>query len=234
MLVESGFVTHASEAKRLRDDRYVAALLAGDVVHLQRRHGGDDRLFRAEDRFDAVSAGLILDERITGAAAQLMGTSNVQLHHTKMIVKPPENGSPFPMHQDHPFFPHTTHTVLAAICHFDDAPEEKGCVRLVKGSHRLGPVDHLAEGSWHLPFDRYPLESATPCPASAGDVLFFSYLTIHGSGINVSDEARTTLLIQMRDPEDAPATDRHRSPGQGTMLRGVDPTGGRSLVSVPA
>jgi N-acetylmuramoyl-L-alanine amidase len=26
VLVESGFVTHAAEAKRLRDDRYVAAL----------------------------------------------------------------------------------------------------------------------------------------------------------------------------------------------------------------
>jgi phytanoyl-CoA hydroxylase len=112
---------------------------------------------------------------------------------------------------------------LAAICHFDDAPEEKGCVRLVPGSHRLGPVDHIVEGSPHLPFDRYPLESAMPCPAETGDVLFFSYLTIHGSGINQSEEARTTLLIQMRDPEDLPAVATHLSRGQGMMLRGVNP-----------
>jgi hypothetical protein len=62
------------------------------------------------------------------------------------------------------------------------------------------------------------------CPAKAGDVLFFSYLTIHGSGVNTSNEARTTLLIQMRDPEDPPSVVTHLSRGQGMMLRGVDPT----------
>lgn len=171
----------------------------------------------------AAFARLIVDERITRATADLIRSPNVQLHHTKMIIKPPEKGSPFPMHQDHPFFPHSKHTVLAAICHFDDAPEEKGCLRLLPGSHRLGPVEHVMEGSPHLPFDRYPLESATPCPAEAGDVLFFNYFTIHGSGLNVSEEARTTLLIQMRDPEDEPTVDTHKSRGQGMMLLGVDP-----------
>jgi phytanoyl-CoA hydroxylase len=53
--------------------------------------------------------------------------------------------------------------------------------------------------------------------------LFFNYLTVHGSGVNTSDEARTTLLVQMRDPEDDPAVDVHRSRGQGMMLRGIDP-----------
>jgi len=62
-----------------------------------------------------------------------------------------------------------------------------------------------------------------PCPARAGDVLFVSYLTIHGSGVNVSDEARTTLLVQMRDPTDPPTVQTHESRGQGMMLRGVDP-----------
>jgi phytanoyl-CoA hydroxylase len=171
----------------------------------------------------AAFTRLMVDERITSATADLIRSPNVQLHHTKMIIKPPEHGSPFPMHQDHPFFPHTKHTVLAAVCHFDDAPEEKGCLRMLAGSHRLGPVEHDMQGSPHLPFDQYPLEAATACPARAGDVLFFNYFTIHGSGVNVSDEARTTLLIQMRDPEDEPAVDTHKSRGQGMMLRGVDP-----------
>ena len=38
----------------------------------------------------------------------------------------------------------------------------------------------------------------------------------------VSVEPRTTLLVQMRDPSDHPLKDVHRSPGQGTMLRGVN------------
>lgn len=72
-------------------------------------------------------------------------------------------------------------------------------------------------------FEQYPLDAAVPCPAEAGDVLFFSYLTIHGSGINVSNEARTTVLIQMRDPSDHPTLDVHKSRGQGMILRGIDP-----------
>src|SRR6266702_236351 len=148
--------------------------------------------------YAAAFSCLLVDERLTGAAADLMGSPNVQLHHTKMFIKPPEKGSPFPLHQDYPFFPHERQSMLAAIFHFDDAPLEKGCVCIVPGSHQLGP-----------------LESAIPCPARAGDVLFLSYLTIHGSGLNVSNEARTTLLVQMRDPTDLPTRQVHQSRGQG-------------------
>jgi len=94
---------------------------------------------------------------------------------------------------------------------------------MVPGSHKLGPLEHDPEGGWHLPLDQYPLEAAVPCPAEAGDVLFFSYLTIHGSGLNTSNEARTTLLVQMRDPTDPPTAQVHLSRGQGMMLRGIDP-----------
>ena len=127
------------------------------------------------------------------------------------------------MHQDAPYFPHKNHSMIAAIIHFDDAPLEKGCVRVVPGSHRGGVRDHLSDGGHHLPPDQFPIEDSTPCPAEAGDVLFFSYLTIHGSGLNTSQEARTTLLVQMRDPEDLPIVETHVSRGQGHMLRGVDP-----------
>ena len=176
---------------------------------------------------DAHFSRLLVDERLTGAASALMGTPNVELHHNKMFIKPPEKGSPFPMHQDYPFFPHTRHSMIAAVFHFDDAPLEKGCIRVVPGSHKLGPLEHNAEGSWHLPPEVYPLEAATPCPAGAGDVLFFSYLTIHGSGINTSGEARTTWLVQLRDPSDPPINDAHQSRGQGMLLRGSNPEGKR-------
>jgi ectoine hydroxylase-related dioxygenase (phytanoyl-CoA dioxygenase family) len=173
--------------------------------------------------YSAAFTRLIVDDRFTAAASALMETPNVQLHHTKMFIKPPERGSPFPMHQDCPFFPHDRHTMIAAIVHLDDAPIEKGCLRVVPGSHKLGPLEHFGEGNWHLPYDQYPLEEALPLPAKAGDVLFFSYLTIHGSGINTSSEARTTVLVQMRDPEDPPTIRTHESRGQGMMLRGIDP-----------
>ena len=171
----------------------------------------------------AAFAKLIVDDRLTGVAASIIGP-NVQLHHTKMFIKPPEKGSPFPMHQDAPFFPHDNHSMIAVILHFDDAPLEKGCVRVVPGSYKRGILPHRPEGGHHLPPDEYPVEKATPVPAKAGDALFFSYLTIHGSGINTSSEARTTLLVQMRDPTDPPTVRTHESRGQGMMLRGIDPS----------
>jgi ectoine hydroxylase-related dioxygenase (phytanoyl-CoA dioxygenase family) len=174
--------------------------------------------------YSAAFSRLIVDDKLTAAASEIIGSPNVQLHHTKMFIKPPEKGSPFPMHQDAPYFPHERHSMIAAIIHFDDAPIEKGCVRVVPGSHKLGLLEHNQEGGWHLPFSEYPIDSAIPCPAEAGDALFFSYLTIHGSGVNVSSEARTTLLVQMRDPEDKPTIRTHESRGQGMMLRGIDPT----------
>jgi ectoine hydroxylase-related dioxygenase (phytanoyl-CoA dioxygenase family) len=175
--------------------------------------------------FSAAFHKLLLDPRLTDIAADLIGSENVALHHTKLFIKPPEKGSPFPMHQDHPFFPHANHSMIAAIVHFDDAPEEKGCLRVIPGSHKQGPIEHESEGGWHLPFEHYPLESSVVLPAEAGDVLFFSYLTIHGSGVNVSDEARTTLLIQMRDAADCQLTEGEER-GAGLILRGVRPVDG--------
>ena len=174
----------------------------------------------------AVFAQLTVKDKLTAIAAGCIGGPNVQLHHTKAFVKPPEKGSPFPMHQDAPFFPHDNHSMIAVILHFDDAPLEKGCLRVVPGSHKNGILPHIGTGGWHLDPAEYPVADALPLPAKAGDAVFFSYLTIHGSGINTSNEARTTLLIQMRDPLDPPTIRTHESRGQGMLLRGIDPSCG--------
>ena len=210
-------------AERLRIRRDITATWGS-----AREAAGEGRkieLLHCHDvQFQCASfARLLVDDRLTSVAADLIGP-NVQLHHTKMFIKPPENGAPFPLHQDAPYFPHRDHSMIAAIVHFDDAPIEKGCVRVVPASHKLGMLDHVSEGGWHLPREKYPLETSIPIEAKAGDALFFSYLTIHGSGLNVSDEARTTVLVQMRDPADPPTVQTHLSRGQGMMMRGIDPT----------
>ena len=67
--------------------------------------------------YSAAFTRLLVDERLTAATAELIGSPNVQLHHNKLFIKPPEKGSPFPMHQDYPYFPHERHTMLAAVIH---------------------------------------------------------------------------------------------------------------------
>lgn len=169
----------------------------------------------------AAFTRLLLDPRLTSIAQDLIGP-NVQLHHNKMFIKPPEKGSPFPLHQDYPYFPHRDHSMIAAILHFDDAPADRGCLCVYPGSHKLGPLP--AQGAdHHVDPSRFPISGATLIEAEAGDAIFFHYLLVHGSGVNVSAEPRTTLLIQMRDPSDEPLNNRHASRGQGMMLAGIDP-----------
>ena len=169
----------------------------------------------------AAFTRLLVDPRLTGVFTSLIGP-NVQLHHNKMFIKPPERGSPFPMHQDYPYFPHRGNSMTAAILHLDSAPEEKGCVRVYPGSHKLGPLESFGQDH-HVDSG-----SLSDCRRDAGRggsrrPLVFNYLTVHGSGLNMSDEPRTTWLVQMRDPEDQPISERHQSRGQGMILAGIDP-----------
>ena len=209
-----------------------SALLRSEIHALAERLGNPDgtwasvkndgtRITHCHDvQFESAAiTRLLTDVRFIGAAQSIIGP-NVQLHHTKMFIKPPENGSPFPMHQDYHYFPHTGSSMTAAIIHFDDAPIEKGCLRVVPGSHKLGPLEAIGDDR-HL--RGYAIEDATPLPAKAGDAIFFNYLLIHGSGLNLSTEPRSTMLVQMRDPEDLPVVDRHNSRGQGMMLAGINP-----------
>jgi phytanoyl-CoA hydroxylase len=178
--------------------------------------------FHGVQYHDAAFTRAATHPRLVGVLTGLIGP-NVQLHHTKMLVKPPERGAPFPMHQDYPYFPHERHTVLAASIHLDDADDENGCLRVVPGSHLEGPREVEGESNTLA----VPLDEGTPLPADAGDVLFFNYLTIHGSGPNRSDRTRRNVLCQFRDPEDPPAlrdgVEDHVDWGQGLMVAGHNP-----------
>src|SRR6476620_9437028 len=200
-------------AKRQGPTNATWSSVSGQGTKLEHSH---DVQFRS-----AAFTRLLADRRLAGVFESLIGP-NVQLHHNKMFIKPPERGSPFPMHQDYGYFPHRGRSMTAAILHLDAAPDAKGCVRVYPRSHKLGPLEAFG-GDHHVDTDRFPLSKATPIEAEAGDLLVFNYLTVHGSGLNTSDEPRTTWLVQVRDPEDQPISEQHQSRGQGMMLAGVDP-----------
>lgn len=185
------------------------AALDIDGVHDPQYHDGS--FSRALGTIDAA-----LD-----AAEAVLGP-NIQLHHTKLIVKPPERGAPFPMHQDAPYFPHENHSPLAIAIQLDDANESNGCLRFYPGSHQLGLLPVQPDGTYLDPA-KFPLSGAVQCPTLAGDAVLFSCLTIHGSDRNRSERPRRYWIVQVRDPLDEPAPGIHASRGQGMMLRGIDP-----------
>ena len=169
---------------------------------------------------DASFTQAAVHPNMVAVLSKLIGP-NVQLHHSKMLVKPPENGAAFPLHQDAPYFPHARHTMLAASVHLDDSDMENGCLCVIPGTHKNDIMPHV--GQYYLNHKEYPISMATPCPASAGDVLFFNYLTIHGSDVNRSQRNRRNVLFQYRDPMDTPTEDVHVNWGQGLMICGENP-----------
>lgn len=222
-------VFDAGEVEEMRDA--IARILEsveGTAADRNHRWSGVDETLQLKgfhdlQYHDAVFTRMVAHPRLVEVLTDLIGP-NVQLHHSKMLVKPPEQGAPFPMHQDQPYFPHERHSLVAASVHLDDTDEENGCLHVIPGSHRLGPLE--ATGDAHTV--DYPLESGVPCPAGVGDVLFFNYLTIHGSGTNRSTRTRRNVLFQYRDPADVPVpngdgVEDHVDWGMGLMVAGSNP-----------
>ncbi len=95
--------------------------------------------------------------------------------------------------------------MLAGVIHVSAATDEMGCLRVVPGSHKLGRMADSGGMSETLSdsLKDYPLEDATIVEAEPGDVVFFNYLTLHGSMPNRSTRTRKTVLVQMYAGDDA-------------------------------
>ena len=146
--------------------------------------------------YSAAWGRAIFNERLVGCVEDLI-RDTVQWHHTVLHAKPPELGTPFPMHQDYPFYPHDGPDFVDCLLHLDDTPIESGCLRVVPGSHKKGPLVHVLgpDTSPHLPPDDYHPDKIDSIliPANAGDVIFFSYQIIHWSDCNRTDEWRKSV-----------------------------------------
>jgi ectoine hydroxylase-related dioxygenase (phytanoyl-CoA dioxygenase family) len=157
-------------------------------------------------------------------AAELLATDAIEVHHSTLHAKAPEAGTPFPMHQDDPFYPHLNGQYLDALVHIDVADEKSGCLKFLPGSHKLGRLEHIRgdEVEPHLPPAQYSIKDAVSVPGNPGDVVFFSIFTIHGSALNRSGRWRRLVRIGLRDPRN-PQTAGTAAGRPGLMVKGVRP-----------
>jgi phytanoyl-CoA hydroxylase len=161
---------------------------------------------------------------LADAIGQLLPSDSVEVHHSTLHAKAPGAGTPFPMHQDDPFYPHTDGRYIDALVHIDNADEESGCLKFLDGSHKLGKLQHIMgpETEPFLPTDQYPLEDAVSVPAMAGDVVLFHLWTVHGSALNRAGRWRRLVRVGFRDPRNlqigGAAIGR-----PGLMVKGVRP-----------
>ena len=109
----------------------------------------------------------IVKPRLSQALADILGPA-VEFHHATLHAKGPDFGAPFPMHQDHPFYPHQDGRYIDAILHVDGADDDGGCLKFLDRSHTLGPLQHNMTGSPHLDQTVYRLDEAVACPGRSG------------------------------------------------------------------
>ena len=165
---------------------------------------GDSVLFHTHNiqSYSAVWLNAFMKSEFLDLAEAILGP-DIILHHSKLFCKPPEKGSPFPMHQDWQYFPSVKDTMIAAVIYVSEATDEMGCIRIHPGSHKLGRSHGtMGHGQNVEVTDRYPLDEGTILEAKPGDVLFFSYFTLHGSMPNRSSKMRKSVLVQMYAGDD--------------------------------
>lgn len=168
--------------------------------------------------YSAAWLRALLHEPFLDACEALLGP-DVVLHHTKLFLKPPGRGAPFPLHQDWSYFPTIRDTMIAAVVHVTAATDETGCLRVVPGSHRLGRVAGTSGQEPSDVLDRHTPEDAVPVEAARGDVLFFHSFTLHASPPNRSDRPRKTVLVQLHAGDDV-EEEGALHPNAGLVLRG--------------
>lgn len=209
-------------------DRIVSQLVkSGDQVDATWDGGETQKIARPGDqilhthnvqKYSRTWLNAFLNERFLNVVEEIVGP-DIILHHSKLFQKPAEAGSPFPMHQDWPYFPTVSDTMIAGIIHVSDATDQMGCLRVYPGSHRLGRVEGADGRRQNDILDQYPIEDATIVEAEAGDVIFFHYFTLHGSMPNRSDRVRKTVLCQLYAGTDR-IEDGNTHPNERTVLRG--------------
>ena len=143
-----------------------------------------------------------MQARFLDVTQAILNSPDVILHHSKLFQKPAEKGAPFPMHQDYSYFPTLKDNMIAGVIMVSEATDEMGCLRVYPGSHKLGRMKESNGQTDADALKEYPLEHSTVVEAEPGDVVFFHYLTLHGSKPNRSQKTRKSVLVQMHSGDD--------------------------------
>ncbi|MFA6083107.1 phytanoyl-CoA dioxygenase family protein [Mucilaginibacter sp.] len=147
---------------------------------------------------------LTRSERMISRVGQLLGEGPPVCHfHSKLMQKEPKVGGAWEWHQDYGYwyknqfmFPDQLMSVMVALT---AANEENGCLQVIKGSHKLGRVNHGFSGE-QVGADMTMVNNALQtmeliyCEIEAGDALFFHSNLLHRSEANLSDHPRWSII----------------------------------------
>jgi phytanoyl-CoA hydroxylase len=159
-------------------------------------HPGDgirkiDGLVQGDDLFQALG----LNENIVGIIEQILGP-DIKMFRNSLLLKPPEVGSQKGWHQDSPYWPIEPMDLCSCWFPLDDATVENGCMTVLPGWHKRGPLPHIHVTDDYVIEPKYIDESqAVLCPMRAGSGLFFHSLLPHYTAPNRSQRWRRAIAL---------------------------------------
>jgi len=143
-------------------------------------------------------------ERIINSVNELLdGDAPVCHFHSKLMQKEPKVGGAWEWHQDYGYwykneflFPDQMISVMIAIT---DANKQNGCLQVIKGTHKMGRIEHGFSGeqvgaSQHYVDLALKTNELVYVEIKAGDSLFFHSNILHRSEANLSDNSRWSLI----------------------------------------
>ena len=143
-------------------------------------------------------------ESLVNAVDTLLdGDAAVCHFHSKLMQKEPRVGGAWEWHQDYGYWyknefllPDQMMSVMVGIT---KANKENGCLQVIKGSHKMGRVEHGFAGEQVGASQRYvdlalKTMDLVYVELEAGDVLFFHSNLLHRSEANLSDQPRWSMI----------------------------------------
>jgi len=150
---------------------------------------------------DDIWGAATINPTLVNSVRILMG-EEVAFFHGKVMMKEAKSGGRWEWHQDYGYwynqgflFP----TMMSAYVTLDRATKENGCLKVLKGSHHLGRLNHekIAGQTGIDPKRVEALEALFElvyCEMEPGSVLFFHGNLLHSSESNESEYHRRAFI----------------------------------------
>lgn len=202
-IIFKNFLT-TDESDKLADIALKDAVIKRNALDLNDKSGKKTRLTSWYTPGNDAYGLLTKSKRIVQSVDKLLdGEAPVCHFHSKLMQKEPRIGGAWEWHQDYGYwykneflFPDQMISVMIAIT---DANKQNGCLQVIKGSHRMGRIEHGFSGeqvgaSQHYVDLALKSMELVYVELKAGDALFFHSNILHRSEANLSDTARWSLI----------------------------------------
>jgi ectoine hydroxylase-related dioxygenase (phytanoyl-CoA dioxygenase family) len=209
-------VFDAEEADILRAAAAADQSFKENAYDLEDGEGGKAQLVLWNSAGEDLWGAIARSERIVNAMEQLLG-DEVYHYHSKMSIKQPRTGGAWSWHQDYGYWYQNGclwPDMGSAFIAVDPNTRENGCLQVLKGSHKLGRIEHGRYGD-QTGADPERTAEATKVMETVyveldpGDTLYFHSNLLHRSDQNTSDSQRWSLICCYNTKHNNPYKESH-------------------------